>query len=115
MRELLRELATVCEEEGCPMPARATVYAFISNAPTPSYRWSDLPPSVRATLHNVDPAARVPGPQLVQRAFNAGDVAAISFAASLPWLCLYQAREVPGFRPKSLALLRAVMRTRGIR
>jgi len=115
MRELLNELAEVCEREGHRMPARATVYAFMANAPPPSYRWSELPPSVRATLHNVDPDAPVPGPQLVQRAFNAGDVAAISFASSLPWLCLYQASRMPGFRPKSLALLRAVMRARGIR
>jgi hypothetical protein len=47
-------------------------------------------------------------------AFNYGDVHAISFASGLPWLALYQADRVRGWRPKSHALLRAVMADRGI-
>jgi len=115
MRRVLSQLEAFCAREGHPVPARATVYAFMSRAPAPSHRWESLPPSVRATLHNLEPGSSVPGPQLVHRAFNAGDVAAISFASSLPWLCLYQANEMRGFRPKSHALLRAVLRARGIR
>jgi hypothetical protein len=56
----------------------------------------------------------VPGDQIVFYCFNYGDVRAISYAAGMPWLCLARASARRGFRSKSLALLRAVMKIRGI-
>lgn len=114
MREVLGELEAFCRREGYRVPSRATVYGLLRTAPAPSYALADLPDAVRATLHNVAPEAEVPGPLLVQRAFDVGSTAAVAFAASLPWLCLYQADRLRGWRPKSHALLRAVMRFRRI-
>jgi len=80
----------------------------------PAYRWADLPAAVQRSLHNLDEDTWVPARQVVFAAFNYGDVHAISFASGLPWLALYQADRVRGWRPKSHALLRAVMTGRGI-
>jgi hypothetical protein len=114
MRRVLRKLATFCEREGHTVPARSTVYHFLSITPTPTYDVASLPLSVRRTLHNVAEEARVPGPQIVKRAFNAGNPRAVSFASSLPWLCLLQADRLRGWRPKSHALLKAVMHYRKV-
>jgi hypothetical protein len=46
--------------------------------------------------------------------FNTGDLAAMSFAAGLPWLALYQALRMPGHRPMCHALLEAAARARGL-
>jgi hypothetical protein len=56
----------------------------------------------------------VPGHQLAFYCFDYGSLAAISFAAGLPWLDLYQARRMRGWRPRSFGLLAAVMRRRGL-
>jgi hypothetical protein len=66
-------------------------------------------------LYNLSPADRIPGHQLAFYCFNYGSLAAISYAAGLPWLDLYQARFLRGWRPRSAGLLEAVMRARGIR
>jgi hypothetical protein len=44
---------------------------------------------------------------------NYGSLAAMSFAAGLPWLDLHQARHLRGWRPRSRGLLDAVLRARG--
>ncbi len=61
-----------------------------------------------------DSDLRVPGPQVVFYAFNYGSAGAVSFASGLPPLCLERAASLRGWRPKSRALLRAVMSYRGL-
>lgn len=56
----------------------------------------------------------MPGPQLAFYCLNYGSLAAISYAAGLPWLDLYQAGRLRGWRPRSRGLLDAVLRARGI-
>src|SRR5205823_2245542 len=102
-----------CMRRGLEPPARASVYNAINRLKSPEFRVHDLPPAVRRVLHNVE-ADRVPGPQVAFAAFNYGDERALSFAAGLPWICLHHAARMRGFRPKSRALLRAVMSFRRI-
>jgi hypothetical protein len=85
----------------------------MQRVPIPEYDFDELPGPVRQTLHNVA-RGKIPGQQVVFAAFNFGDVRAISFASGLPWICLHRAFTIPGFRPKSFALLSAVMAYRGI-
>jgi hypothetical protein len=109
---VLSALRAYCRRHGLPAPARATVYNAMRRVVPPWYRKADLPESIRRTLHNVgDP---VPGAQVVFHAFNYGDTRALSYAAGMPWACLAQALNKPGWRPKSRALLRAIMAFRGI-
>lgn len=75
---------------------------------------ADLPPAVRDALYNLTADSEVPGHQVAFYCFNYGDSAAVSFAAGLPWLALYQAGRLPGFRPRSRGLFEAVMRARGL-
>jgi hypothetical protein len=114
MSELMKELAAHCRRHRAPMPARATLYASLGRASVPSFPMRALPPSVRRALHNLDDDAVVPGDQVAFAAFNRGDTSALCWASGLPWPCLRHAALIPGFRPKSLALLLAVMRYRGI-
>ncbi len=107
-------VAARCQEAGCKTPARATLYALIARAPAPSYAPADLPAYVRETLYNLPGVASIPAPQLVFHCFNYGGVTAMSFASGLPWLALYQAARLRGWRPKSRGVLLAVMRLRGI-
>ena len=72
-----------------------------------------LPTPVVDALYNIAPDGRVPGHQLAFHCFNYGSLGAISYAAGLPWLDLYQARRMRGWRPRSFGLLLAVMRTAG--
>jgi hypothetical protein len=46
---------------------------------------------------------------------NYGTLPAMCYAAGLPWLDLFQASQLRGWRPRSRSLLQAVMRVRGIR
>jgi hypothetical protein len=69
---------------------------------------------VQGALYNLGPTGQVPGHQLVFHAFQHGDTRAMSFAAGLPWLDLYQAQRMRGWRARSRGLLDAVMRRRGI-
>jgi len=106
------ELTTFCRSKRLAPPSRATLYNAMSRVVPPSYWKRQLPDAVQQTLHNVgDP---VPGAQVVFHAFNYGDTRAISFAAGMPWASLARAAGKPGWRPKSLALLRAVMNYRGM-
>jgi len=90
------------------------VYKLLATLPTPRYTVAGLPPSVRDALYNLTDDSEVPAHQLAFYCFNYGDLAATSFAAGLPWLALYQAARLPGYRPRSRGLLEAVMRARGI-
>ncbi len=115
---LARELEAYCRAQGLPTPARTTLYNAIARAPVPPYRMDVLPEPVRAALYNLrssddDDAREVPGDQVVFYALNYGSPRAVSFAAGLPWLCLERALQRSGFRPKSRALLRAIMSYRG--
>ena len=111
--DVLDELGAFCRRRGLEMPSRATVYNAVNRVPVPTYDYDELPRSVQQTLHNVA-RGRIPGQQVVFAAFNFGDVRAMSFASSLPWICLHRASMIPGYRPKSFALLAAVMAHRGI-
>jgi hypothetical protein len=78
------------------------------------YDISALPPHVREALYNLAPDGTVPGHQLAFYCFNHGSLAAASYAAGLPWLDLYQAARLRGWRPRSWGLLRAALRARGL-
>lgn len=94
-------------------PSRATIYNALDRVEPPLYDAGELPPSVQACLHNVG-KRNIPGAQVVFAAMNYGEPRALSFAAGMPWPCLRRASMLPGFRPKSLALLRAILVHRGI-
>lgn len=111
--DVLRALAVYCRRQRLKPPSRASIYNAMARVEPPSYPLADLPEAVRRCLRNVG-GERVPGHQVAFAAFNYGDERALSFGAGLPWSCLYRAEKVPGFRPKSLALLRAVMSWRGL-
>jgi hypothetical protein len=110
---VMQSVRQACELLHQPPPSRASIYNAIARACPPQYQVRDLPPAVRSCLLNLD-CAEIGGAQLVFHAFNYGTTEALSFAAGLPWLCLLRAAEWRGFRPKSYALLRAVMAYRGI-
>jgi len=114
MATLLEGVRRFCERRGLRPPSRAAVYRLLERIDGHSYEMADLPHDVRITLHNVDPSTRVPGAQLAFHCFNYGSGRALSFAAGLPWLDLYQARRKRGWRPRSRGLLEAVCRARGI-
>lgn len=112
---MLLELEQACKRNGLRMPSRATVYKQMRTLVCSTYQKSALPPPVRHALYNVAEDADVPGHLVVFYCFNYGDSAAMSFAAGLPWLALYQAARMRGFRARSRGLLGATIRTRGIR
>lgn len=86
----------------------------MATLPAGSYPIAPLPAGVRETLYNLDETGEVPGHQLAFHCFNYGGVAALSFAAGLPWLALYQAARMRGWRARSRGLLDAVIAVRGI-
>jgi hypothetical protein len=114
MSELLSSVGARCRAEGLAPPSRASVYKLLATLPVPRYKVADVPPSVRAALYNLTDDSEVPAHQLAFYCFNYGDLSAISFAAGLPWLALYQAARMPGYRSRSRGLIEAVMRARGI-
>ncbi|MBN1770749.1 MAG: hypothetical protein JXB32_05775 [Deltaproteobacteria bacterium] len=114
MSRLLDAVAERCRRHGLAAPSRATVYKLLRVIDGPHHRVADLPDLVQAALYNLEADSVVPERQVAFYCFNYGDLAALSFAAGLPWLALYQARHTPGHRPRSLGLLRAVLRARGI-
>jgi hypothetical protein len=114
MHDIQAEVAGVCARLGERTPARATIYRFMTQCPPRQYHITDLPEPVRRCLYNLGEAGDVPGHQVVFYAFHYGDIAAMSFAAGLPWLDLYQADHMRGWRPRSHGLLRAVLRRRGV-
>jgi hypothetical protein len=111
---ILADLRTLCQRRSLPCPSRATVYKLICGEAGPSYPMETLPPTVRAALYNLSSQSRVPGAQLAFYCFNYGELPAVCFAASLPWLALYQAWRMRGWHAKSRGLLRAVLVARGI-
>lgn len=111
---LLRELRTRCAELGVTAPSRATVYNYIDSAPVPRLNIEALPAEVRSVLYNLDATTPVPSHQVAFRAFNEGGLRALSYAAGLPWLALHRARRLRGWRPRGLAVIEAVCRSRGI-
>ena len=113
--DLLGRISNTCSVLGVRPPARASLYNSFSRIEGHSYSIALLPDDVVATLYNLAPAGAVPGHQLAFHCFNYGSVPAISYAASLPWLDLYQARRLRGWRPRSRGLLLGVMRARRVR
>jgi len=114
MAELLSVMDRACRRDGLKAPSRASLYKLLSTLPTPRHKVDSLPPAVRDALYNLTAESEVPGHQLAFYCFNYGDLTAISFAAGLPWLSLYQAGRLRGFRPQSRGLFEAVMRARGL-
>jgi hypothetical protein len=110
MRRLLEDVATRCKSAGLEPPSRATVYKIMATTAGPRYRIVELPRAVREALYNLEDGSVVPGRQVAFYCFNYGDLEAMSFAAGLPWLALFQAGRLPGYRRKSRGLLQAAMR-----
>ena len=114
MTAVHRHLADLGARHGRRPPSRASLYRALSKIDGHAYDVSRLPRPVREALYNLAPRGAVPGHQLVFYCFNYGSLAAASYAAGLPWLDLYQAWRLRGWRPRSRGLLRAVMRARAI-
>lgn len=114
MVDLERDLAAACRRARVRPPSRTTLYAALARVDSHIYPSSALPPHVRAVLYNLQPTATVPGHQLAFYCFNYGGLDVVSWAAAMPWLDLYQAARMRGWRPRSLGLLQAVLRARGI-
>ena len=110
-----RRLIEVCTERALRPPSRASVYNAQARIPGHTYRVALMPPHVREALYNLATDGEIPGHQLVFYCFNYGSLVAASYAASLPWIDLYQAMRLRGWRPRSRGLLQAVARVRGIR
>lgn len=115
MAAVQRGVVEFCVTNGLRPPSRASLYAAFSKIPGHTYPVSQLPPHVVDVLYNLAPSGTVPGHQLAFYCFNYGSLAAVSYAAGLPWLDLYQASRLRGWRPRSRGLLEAVMRARAIR
>ena len=115
MKGVAEELDRFCERRGIRPPSRATIYNFIPQCPPHVYVIADLPAHVRDALYNLDAGGTVPGHQLAFYAFQYGDTRAACFAAGLPWLDLWQADRMRGWRARSHGLLRAVLTQRAIR
>jgi len=114
VRKILSELSSFCNSHGTRVPARATIYQAMAMLPSPAFTIEDLPPAALETLYNLSPTGLVPGHQLAFYCLNYGTDEAISFAAGLPWLALYQAARLPGWHARSRGLLDAILRVRKI-
>lgn len=112
--ELMKRLDAFARVRGLRPPSRATLYQLMSTLPSGSYAIADLPIGVRNTLYNLGETGQVPGHQLAFHCFNYGTLEALSFAAGLPWLALFQAARMRGWRARSRGLLTAVLAVRGI-
>jgi len=114
VRSILEHLRRHCEAHGLRTPARATVYQVMARTTPRRYAIAGLPAVARDALYNLDGTQEVPGHQLAFYCLNYGRLGAVSFAAGLPWLALYQAARLPGWRPRSRGLLEAIRRARRI-
>lgn len=114
MAVLLRELGAACRQVGTKPPSRATLYSYLATVRTPERQVRALPAAVQRALYNLERDSRVPEAQIAFYCFNYGELAAVSYAAGLPWLALYQARRMRGWRRRSRGLLEAVARVRKI-
>jgi hypothetical protein len=115
MADVQSRISDTCGALRIKPPSRASLYNTLPRIEGHRYSIALLPDHVAATLYNLAPAGEVPGHQLAFHCFNYGSLPAISYAASLPWLDLYQARRLRGWRPRSRGLLEAVLRARGLR
>lgn len=115
MTRIQRQLAALARERGWRPPARATLYAALATLEGSRHEVTRLPPAVRAALYNLAPDSVVPGHQLAFYCFNYGSLSAMSFAAGLPWLDLYQAGRTRGWRSRSRGPLVAALRARDAR
>ena len=70
---------------------------------------SELPAASQQSLYNLEKNSLVPWVQVAFAGFNYGRGPAISYAAGLPYLVLFQARRLTGWRPKSASLLDAIL------
>jgi hypothetical protein len=111
--EAWHEVRAFCARRGLPSPSRAAARAAVDRVEPSVYESAALPAAVQRCLHNVASGA-IPGHQVAFAAFNYGDTRTMCFAAGLPWPCLRAATRLPGFRPRSRALLEAVLARRGI-
>jgi hypothetical protein len=120
MVDVERQLGKLCRALGVSPIARASLYNALERVPMPRLARRQLPAAVQQALYNLVDleggvgSDEVPADQVAFYAFNYGSPSAMSFASGLPWLCLQRAAQRPGWRPKSRALLAAVMRYRGI-
>ncbi len=112
MRDVCTKISAHCLAHGLKVPSRATVYNYRTIAKTTPVVSSLLPPEVRSCLYNLEGVVTVPAHQLVFHCLNYGNIRAMSFAASMPWLALFQAGRMRGWRPKSRGLLDAIERGR---
>jgi hypothetical protein len=115
LTEVGRHLTRLAARRGIRPPSRASLYNALPMLPGTSYAVEGLPAPVRDALYNLDGAGPVPGRQVAFYSFNYGSLAAMSFAAGLPWLDLYQAGRLRGWRPRSRGVLLAALRARGRR
>ncbi len=114
MRDQLADIGRRCRDRGLEQPSRATLYKLMATLPGRTLRVADLPAPVREALYNLAPEIEVPAHQVAFYCFNYGDGRAVSYAAGLPWLAIYQALRMRGFRRKSRGLAEAVARVRRI-
>jgi hypothetical protein len=114
MTEVETQIRAICAWHGQRPPARASLYNVLRRLDGHEFEVSSLPAHVRQALYNVDPLGSIGGARLAFYCFNYGSIEAASFAAGLPWLDLYQASHLRGWRARSLGLLRAVLHVRGI-
>lgn len=114
VRTIMKNLDEFCAARGLRSPARATIYELMARTLAGSYPVAELPAEIRQTLHNLSEDGSVPGHQLAFYCLNYGGLEAVSFAAGLPWLALYQAARLRGWRPRSRGLLDAIRRVRRI-
>jgi hypothetical protein len=114
VRTIMQRLSDHCAARGLRAPARATIYQSMERMPPRSYDVTSLPEAAQGALYNLVGTRQVPGHQLAFYCLNYGGLEAISFAAGLPWLALYQAARMPGWRRRSSGLLEAIRRVRKI-
>ncbi len=112
--ELQTRIEAFCRKKGYRCPSRATLYRAMNRLPGHVYRMGQLPPEVRRALYNFDDQAELPGHQVAFYCFNHGNARALSFASGMPWLDLYQAARIRGWRPRSRGLLDAIRKVRRI-
>lgn len=115
MASVEQAVRDLCAWHGQRPPARASLYNVLPRIDGHTYDISGLPTPVRESLYNLDPQGQIRGAQLAFYCVNYGTLPAVSFAAGLPWLDLYQASCLRGWRPRSRGLLSAVLKVRGIR
>jgi hypothetical protein len=114
MAQISRRLDAVCLAQGLRSPSRASISNSLEKIPGHTFQALRLPPHVCEALYNLAPDANVPGHQLAFYCFNYGSLAAVSYASGLPWLDLYQASFLRGWRPRSRGLFHAAMCARAI-